>query len=75
MEEMVSKQRRTSQEQSELTFKNCGVTSRTVAMRQTCSSSDDCKVLGNVNSRPLQEDVGTVSHRTRNKLLFQYSTL
>lgn len=47
----------------DLTFKNCGVTNRTVATRQTCSSNDDGRVLGNVKSNPLQEDVGTVSQK------------
>ena len=50
------------QKKHDLTFKNCGVTNRTVATRQTCSSSDDCRVLGNVNSNPLQEEVGTESN-------------
>lgn len=49
-----------SEPQTVLTFRNCGVTKRTVAMKQTCSSSDDCRLLGNVTSCPLQEDVGTV---------------
>lgn len=47
-----------------LTFRNCGVTNRTVAMRQTCSSSDDCRLRGNDSSSPLQEEVGTASEET-----------
>lgn len=46
------------------TFKNCGVTNRTVATRQACSSRDDCRVRGNASSNPLQEDVGTEEDTT-----------
>lgn len=47
-----------------LTFRNWGVTNRTVAIRQTCSSSDDCRLRGNDSSSPLQEEVGTASEKT-----------
>lgn len=47
-----------------LTFRNWGVTNRTVAMRQTCSSSDDCRLRGNDSSSPLHEDVGTAAEKT-----------
>lgn len=47
-----------------LTFRNWGVTNRTVAIRQTCSSSDACRLRGNDSSSPLQEEVGTASEKT-----------
>lgn len=42
-----------------LTFKNCGVTRRTVATRQICSSVADLKARAIADSKPLQEGVGT----------------
>lgn len=50
---------RIAKDQLLVTFINCGVTSRTVATRQACSSSDAWKVLGDSLSKSLLEDVGT----------------
>lgn len=44
---------------SRLTFKNCGVASRTVAMKQTSSPSGSRQGLDRVLSKPLQEGLGT----------------
>lgn len=47
-----------------LTFKNCGVTRRTVATRQICSSVADLKARAIADSKPLQEGVGTRHNQT-----------
>lgn len=49
---------------TELTFKNCGVTRRTVATRQICSSVADLKARAIADSKPLQEGVGTRNNQT-----------